>query len=88
MSAVEQYWSVAPFAAVMDGSGRITARGAQDMKCVCIMYLEALRRLIRSGVQSARTIHLSFMPDEELGGGGMKSFIEAGMVKTNNHKKI
>ena len=40
----------------------------QDMKCVGIQYLEALRELMAEGVKFQRTIHLSFVPDEEIGG--------------------
>lgn len=46
----------------MDEEGNIFGRGAQDMKCVPIMYLEAIRRLICKGVKFKRTFHLSFMP--------------------------
>ena len=42
--------------------------GSQDMKCVCCQYLEALRRLVSSGWQPLRTIYLTFVPDEEIGG--------------------
>lgn len=40
----------------------------QDMKCVCVQYLAAIRRLIRAGFQPTRTVLLSFVPDEEIGG--------------------
>lgn len=40
----------------------------QDMKCVCVQYLAAIRRLIRAGFQPTRTVFLSFVPDEEIGG--------------------
>lgn len=42
------------------------------MKCVCMQYMEAIGRLIK-GVQQGslqaplRTIHLSYLPDEEIG---------------------
>ena len=39
------------------------------MKCVGIQYLEALRELMAEGVKFQRTIHLTFVPDEEIGGG-------------------
>ena len=34
-----------PFAAELDAAGRVFARGSQDMKCVGMQYLEAIRRL-------------------------------------------
>ena len=65
-----------PFAADMDGEGRIFARGSQDMKCVGMQYLEAIRRLRASGFSPLRTIAVSFVPDEEIGGvHGMGAFV-------------
>jgi len=48
--------------------GDIYARGSQDMKCVSVQYLEALRNLKKRGFVPLRTIHVSFVPDEEIGG--------------------
>ena len=62
-----EFWESDPFAAEMRPNGDIVARGAQDMKCVGIGYLEAIRRLKMSGVELKRTIHLVFTPDEEIG---------------------
>lgn len=60
----------------MDEKGDIYARGSQDMKCVGIQYLEAIRRLKTMNKRCKRTIHVSFMPEEEVGGvSGMKDFI-------------
>ncbi|EEB10556.1 Aminoacylase-1, putative [Pediculus humanus corporis] len=71
-----EFWKYGPFDANVDENGNIYGRGAQDMKCVAIQYLEALRRLIRKNVQFKRDIHLSFVPDEEIGGiDGMKKFV-------------
>ncbi|KAL1116413.1 hypothetical protein AAG570_004887, partial [Ranatra chinensis] len=62
-------WTHDPFGAEMDANGNIYARGAQDMKCVGIQYLEAVKRLKRQGTKSLRrTVHISFVPDEEIGG--------------------
>lgn len=49
----------------------------KDMKCVGIQQLESVRRLKSRGFnQLERTIYLSFVPDEELGGvRGMKQFV-------------
>jgi len=57
----------------------VYARGAQDMRCVCIQYLEAIRRLRKSpgGWTPLRTLHLTFVPDEEIGGAeGMGEFLK------------
>lgn len=69
-------WTYPPFSAHMDEQGNIYARGSQDMKCVGIQYLEAIRRMKLAGIQFKRTIHISFVPDEEIGGVlGMKDFV-------------
>jgi aminoacylase len=92
-------WTVEPFDGVQQpDTRRIYGRGTQDMKCVTIQYLEALRTLLhkqqsgelpkvclayhntymhlrrwlvdwqRRHHQQLRTIHISFVPDEEIGG--------------------
>ena len=35
-----EFWRVDPFAAEVDADGNILARGTQDMKSVCMQYLE------------------------------------------------
>lgn len=71
-----ELWSHPPFAADMDMQGKIFARGAQDMKCVGMQFLGAIRALKRDGVRLKRTIHATFVPDEEIGGKlGMKEFV-------------
>ena len=74
-------WTHDPFGAELV-DGFIYARGAQDMKCICVEYLEALRRILHNGEQGAhggataatatspflRTVHLIFTPDEEISG--------------------
>ena len=35
---------------------------------MCIQYIVALRQLIKEGKKFKRTIHLTFVPDEEIGG--------------------
>lgn len=73
----EEHWKHHPFAAVKDADGNIYARGAQDMKSVTIQYIEAIRRLKAAGNRFSRTIHLTFVPDEEVGGEkGMKAFVK------------
>lgn len=65
---MEEAWTVPPFEAV-EREGRIYGRGTQDMKCVCVQYLHAIARLRQRGYVPGRTVHLSFLPDEEVGGG-------------------
>ena len=53
---------------MQDKDGNIFARGSQDMKCVGMQYLEAIRNLKNKGFEPLRTIHLSYVPEEEVGG--------------------
>lgn len=63
----ESYWECDPFSATIRDNGDIVARGAQDMKCVGMGYLEAIRVLKESGFTPKRSIHCIFTPDEEVG---------------------
>uniref|UniRef100_A0A8C2L3V6 N-acyl-aliphatic-L-amino acid amidohydrolase n=1 Tax=Cyprinus carpio TaxID=7962 RepID=A0A8C2L3V6_CYPCA len=60
----EEHWKYDPFAAVKDADGNIYGRGSQDMKCVTIQYIEAIRRLKAAGKRFSRTIHLTFVPGQ------------------------
>ncbi|XP_071559160.1 aminoacylase-1-like isoform X1 [Temnothorax nylanderi] len=81
----EDKWTHPPFSAHMDEQGNIYARGSQDMKSVGIQYLEAIRRLKLKGRRCQRTIHVSFVPDEEIGGVlGMKAFVHTADFKALN----
>ncbi|KAI4503616.1 hypothetical protein M0802_001019 [Mischocyttarus mexicanus] len=81
----EDKWTYPPFSAHMDEHGNIYARGSQDMKCVGIQYLEAVRRMKISNQRFKRTIHISFVPDEEIGGKlGMKEFVHTQDFKALN----
>uniref|UniRef100_A0A8D0BPW2 N-acyl-aliphatic-L-amino acid amidohydrolase n=1 Tax=Salvator merianae TaxID=96440 RepID=A0A8D0BPW2_SALMN len=81
----EEYWRYDPFSAFKDSEGNIYARGAQDMKCVSIQYIEAIRRLKAEGRRFPRTIHMSFVPDEEIGGHkGMEMFVKGPEFATLN----
>ncbi|EGF77365.1 hypothetical protein BATDEDRAFT_91704 [Batrachochytrium dendrobatidis JAM81] len=62
----ETHWTHDPFAADKLPNGDIIARGTQDMKCVGIGYLEAIRILKAKGVKLERTLHCTFVPDEEI----------------------
>ncbi|XP_062020139.1 uncharacterized protein LOC133736606 isoform X1 [Rosa rugosa] len=78
-------WAHHPFSAHVDPSGKIYARGSQDMKCVGLQYLEAIRRLKASGFKPTRTVYLSFVPDEEVGGhDGAEKFAESDVFKALN----
>ncbi|XP_055985861.1 aminoacylase-1 [Sorex fumeus] len=73
----KEHWSHDPFEAFKDAEGYIYARGTQDMKSVGIQYLEAVRRLKAEGHHFPRTIHMTFVPDEEVGGHqGMELFVK------------
>ncbi|XP_001357831.3 aminoacylase-1-like [Drosophila pseudoobscura] len=77
-------WTHEPFSADIDAEGRIYARGTQDMKCVGTQYLGAIRSLKANGFQPKRTLYVSFVPDEEIGGKlGM-----AELVKTEYFAKM
>lgn len=82
----EEKWTHPPFAAEIDKDGRIFGRGAQDMKCLGMQYLAAIRALKKDGIkQLKRTIHVTFVPDEEVGGEfGMKSFVKTESFKALN----
>merc|ERR1712107_214497 len=70
-----EHWKYEPFSAHKDENGDIYGRGTQDMKCVGIQHIEAVRRLKEQGKKFKRTIHLVFVPEEEVGGlEGMKPF--------------
>lgn len=72
----EDQWTHPPFAAVKLENGDIVARGSQDMKCVGMQYLEAVRVLQAQGWQPKRTVHVVFVPEEEVGGAnGMAKLI-------------
>lgn len=64
---MHDFWTVPPFQGLRR-DGKVYGRGAQDMKCVCVQYLIALQRLRSQGFQPRRTIRLSYVPDEEIGG--------------------
>lgn len=88
---LKEHWTKPAFDAhteVVDGEERIYGRGAQDMKLVPIQYLVAISRLVASGAKPKRTVFLSFVPDEEVGGGGMAWFLRSAYYKENMDGKI
>lgn len=78
--ASESDWTVPPFEGVRK-DGNVYGRGTQDMKCVCIQYIEALRKLVSLNFQPTRSIYLTFVPDEEVGGSGMAAFLDSQLYK-------
>jgi len=81
-------WTVPPF----EGkrlNGKIYGRGTQDMKCVCIQYIEGIRKLHKVDPFYApkRSIYLSFVPDEETGGRGMAAFLDSNLYKNKLAKQ-
>lgn len=86
VSVYEEYWTHPPFAAEMNDNGDIIARGTQDMKCVGMWYLAAIRALKRLGVDRLkRTVNLIYVPDEEEGGlRGMDGFTKSEAFKAMN----
>lgn len=58
----EEHWTYPPFSAHIDDDGKIFARGSQDMKCVGVQYLAAIRALKQDGVTPKRTFHVVFVP--------------------------
>ncbi|ESO83653.1 hypothetical protein LOTGIDRAFT_197114 [Lottia gigantea] len=80
----KEHWKVDPFSADKI-DGKIYARGAQDMKCVGVQYIEAVRRIKKENQKFKRTIHIIFGPDEEIGGlEGMAKFIDLDEFKKLN----
>lgn len=83
--AFEERWTYPPFGAEIDSEGRIFARGSQDMKQVGVQYLAAIHALKRDGVRLKRTVHITFVPDEEIGSElGMRAFVESDDFKSLN----
>jgi len=74
---VTEFWNHDPFGAHKDEDGNIFARGTQDMKSVGIQHIEAIGRLKKSGYQPLRTIYLTCVADEEIGGyDAMEKWVE------------
>ena len=81
--SIKDKWTHPPFAAKRV-DGKIFARGTQDVKGLGMMYLEAIRLLKAANFVPKRTVHVSFVPDEEIGGFlGMALF-----AKTEEFKQL
>lgn len=79
---VNQPWTHDPFAAE-EVDGKIYGRGTQDCKVLALQIWEALRTLSLN-MTFKRTIHLTFVSDEEVGGDGMSSFVATPQFKAMN----
>lgn len=80
-----EHWTYKPFEAEIDNEGRIFGRGTQDMKSVGMQYLRAIKALKEHGVQLKRTVHLMYVPDEEIGGeNGTRAFVRTDAFKRLN----
>ncbi|KAK9874876.1 hypothetical protein WA026_005690 [Henosepilachna vigintioctopunctata] len=79
----EKDWKHKPFGAEIE-DGKIYARGAQDMKSVGIQYLEAIRRMKLQNITCLRTVHVCFVPEEEVGKEGMELFVHTAEFKEMN----
>lgn len=81
-------WSHPPFDARLvrrDDQWRVYARGAQDMKSVGMQYLEAMAALVARGWHPDRDVHLTFVPDEEIGGAtGMGHLVNSTVFERMN----
>jgi carboxypeptidase PM20D1 len=68
-AATRDNWKVDPFGGqIIDGF--IWGRGAIDNKSAVVGMLEAVEMLLSEGFRPARTVHLAFGHDEEVGGTG------------------
>ncbi|XP_038214591.1 uncharacterized protein LOC119834323 [Zerene cesonia] len=84
VDAYEDLWSYPPFEAVIV-DGNLYGRGAQDTKSLAIQHYEAIRRLKLNNITLDRTIHISILPDEEIGGNrGIKEFVKTDFFKRLN----
>jgi aminoacylase len=81
-------WIAAPF----DGAthnNMIIGRGTQDAKGLGVLHYYALKALKKENAPLARSIHLTIVPDEEIGGfSGTKLFIETDFFRSLNAQFI
>ncbi|KAJ8904537.1 hypothetical protein NDN08_001055 [Rhodosorus marinus] len=76
-------WKTDPYGAeIVDN--KIIGRGAQDMKSIGMMYLFAIKALFKDGWKPERSIHVTFVPEEETNGSGMESFVNSEDFKPLN----
>ena len=82
----EKFWKCDAFEGIIDEKGDIYGRGIQDMKSVGIQHLELIRKMKQNNIRPDRTIHLTFVPDEEIGGlTGLAPFLDTPEFKVKKH---
>jgi len=77
-----QPWTHDPFGAE-EVDGKIFGRGTQDCKVLGVQTWEALR-VLSLNATFLRTVHLTFVPDEEIGGDGMGQFVQYPQFRAMN----
>lgn len=83
-----EQWIVPPFDGLIHND-LIIGRGAQDAKGLGVVHYFALKALKKAGISLQRTVHITIVPDEEIGGfTGTKQFIETDFFKTMNAQFI
>ena len=81
----QKRWKCDAFEGKQYENGDIYGRGVQDMKSVGIQHMELIRKMKANKIRPLRTIHITFVPDEEIGGlTGLKPFLETDDFKNLN----
>jgi aminoacylase len=81
-------WIAPPFGGAMCDT-MIIGRGAQDAKGLGVVHYFALKALKDANLQLNRTIHMTIVPDEEIGGfTGTQQFIETDFFKRMNVRYV
>lgn len=81
----QRFWKCDAFEGKRYENGDIYGRGVQDMKSVGIQHLELIRKMKQNNIRPERSIHLTFVPDEEIGGlTGLAPFLETDDFKGLN----
>lgn len=75
--AMDLGWTYPPFGGDR-GEGFIWGRGSTDMKGGCAAVISALATVIEEGLEPA--VDLAFVCDEEIGGGGIRHLLNAGLL--------
>lgn len=77
-------WKVSPFLGLIHEDA-VVGRGAQDMKGIAAVHYTALKALKKNKKSLSRTIYITAVPDEEIGGfKGTGEFINSDFFKTAN----
>jgi aminoacylase len=80
----KEQWITPPFGGLIH-DGNIIGRGAQDTKGLGVAHYFALKTLQDTAIPLQKTVHITIVPDEEIGGfTGTKQFIETDFFTTLN----